>query len=328
MDIPSWIERFQPQVPLSSLVEQVNNIYHAFGASQYDREHPEIHRQLPPIWDEMIARLPQGRSWSVLDFGCGTGFEANLLLSRLGEKVAKLIAYDPSSEMIGICRTRLKRFPQAAFCLGMEELHSLGPFNLLITNSLLHHLPKIGETIESLMPTVTSDALWLAGHEPSARFYRNDECLKLLEGYRLYHRRMKWLEFGNYTTKVRMLFGNHPLNATARAAHKRGLFLRVPSSLVIDRIVDFHVAHSVSEAAEGRGLDIEKMQAAFQRDWVLDWSKTYSFLGPHSYARVPNKWVEKAQLLGSRFPADGANFCTIWKRRHRSLNSTSTRALI
>jgi SAM-dependent methyltransferase len=328
MDFPSWIAQFGPKVPLETLVEEVNNIYHSFDASRYDREHPEIHRQLSPIWDQMIARLPKAQMWSVLDFGCGTGFEANLLLSRLGDKVAKLIAYDPSPEMTAICRIRLEKFPQAAFCARMEQVHSCGPFNLLITNSLLHHLPNIGETINSLLSNLTSDAVWLAGHEPSARFYRNGECLNLLEGYHLYHKRAKWLEVGNYITKASMLFGNHPLRATACAAHKRGLFLERPSALAIDKIVDFHVAHSVAEVIQGRGLDIENMQASFQRDWVLDWSKTYSFLGPHPYASAPDKWVEKARLLESRFPADGANFCMVWQRRHSSTNSASTRALI
>ena len=328
MDVPSLIAGFEPKVPLESLVEEVNKIYHSFDASRYDREHPEIHWQLPPLWDEMIAGLPQARSWSVLDFGCGTGFEANLLLSRLGDKVTKLVAYDPSPEMIAICRARLEKFPQVTLRSGMDEVHSRGPFNLLITNSLLHHLPNIQQTIESLLPSLTSDAVWLAGHEPSARFYRNEECLRLLEGYRLYHGRAKWLNFGNYMSKVRIMFGTHPLKATARAAHKRGLFKKLPSVLAISRIVDFHVAHSVAEVVQGRGLDVEKMQASFRRDWTLDWSKTYSFLGPHSYANVSDRWVEKARLLGSRFPADGANFCMVWQKRHGSASTASTRALI
>ena len=328
METPSWIESLDPQVPLKSLVEEVNKIYHSFDASQYDREHPEIHRQLPPIWDEMIARLPHANSWIVLDVGCGTGFEASQLLSKAGNHVAKLIAYDPSREMIAICKTRLEKFPQVAFCAELEEVHSLGPFNLLLTNSLLHHLPNIGETIESLLPDLTSDAVWLAGHEPSARFYRNNECLKLLKDYRLFHKRMKWLESGNYVAKLRMMLGNHPLRATAQAAYKRGLFSKLPSVTVIERIVDFHVAHSVDEVAQGRGLDIERMRVSFRHDWKLDWSKTYSFLGPHSYASAPESWVKKARLLEMQYPADGANFCMVWHRESNSVTANSTHAPI
>ena len=327
MDIPDWIARFGPQVPIESLVEEVNKIYHSFDAAQYDREHPEIHEQLPPIWDEMIAQLPHSGPWNVFNFGCGTGFEASQLLNRLGNKVGKLVAYDPSPEMTAICKTRLEKFPQAIFCSGIGEVQSHDPCNLLLTNSLLHHLPSIEETITSLLPCLTHDAMWLAGHEPSARFYRNEECVKLLESYRLYHSRAKWIEFGNYAAKLRMVLGNHPLRSTALAAYKRGLFSSLPSALAVERIVDFHVAHSVDEVSQGRGLDIEKMQASFRRDWSLNWSKTYSFLGSHSYASTPDRWVRKARLLENRFPADGANFCMVWQRKSGPLNSSSTQAL-
>jgi hypothetical protein len=125
-----------------------------------------------------------------------------------------------------------------------------------------------------------------------------------------------------------MMLGIHPLGATAPLAHKRGLFLKLPSALAIERLVDFHVAHSVDEVTQGRGLDIEKMQASFQHDWVLEWSKTYSFLGSHPYSSAPDRWVRKAQRIEKQFPDDGANFCMVWQRKSSSLNSQSTPAPI
>jgi trans-aconitate methyltransferase len=166
METPDWVARFGPRVPLESLVEEVNKIYHSFDAAQYDHEHPEIHEQLPPIWDEMIAQLPHSGPWNVFNLGCGTGFEASQLLGRLGDKVGKLVTYDPSPEMTEICRARLEKFPQVVFSSGLDEVRPHGPYNLLLTNSLLHHLPNIAETIKSLQPSLTSDAVWLAGHEP------------------------------------------------------------------------------------------------------------------------------------------------------------------
>jgi SAM-dependent methyltransferase len=320
MEIPDWLAGYGPRVSLESLVEEINKIFHSFDATQYDREHPEIHQQLPPIWAEMTAQLPHASPWNVLDFGCGTGFEASMVLSALHDNVAKLIAYDPSTEMLAVCKTRLSNFSQVSFCSGVEEIHRHGPFNLLLTNSLLHHLPNIAETIDSLMPSLTSNAIWLAGHEPSSRFYRNQECLNLLERYRHCHKYAKWLDLRNYAAKLGLLLGRHPLSATANAAYKRGLFSKRPAPWVIDRIVDFHVGHS---ADDGRGLDFETMKFSFQRDWILHWSKTYSFLGPFGYASVPNKWVVKAHQLEKRFPSDGANFCMVWDRKQNSVNALS-----
>jgi SAM-dependent methyltransferase len=318
MEVPSWLAKYAPTVPLESLVEEVNKIFHSFDAAFYDGEHPEIHKQLPTIWSEMIAQLPDCGPWNALDLGCGTGFEAEMALDMLGDKVTKITAFDPSPEMMAICKTRLERSPRMVFCSQIEEACHQGPFNLLLTNSLLHHLPNIEKTVESLLPSLTPEAVWLAGHEPSSRYYRNDKCLKLYERYCLHRKYAKWFDLSSYTTKLRLLLGRHPLSATAGVAYKRGLFLTRPDPAVISKIVDFHVAHSADEVTHGRGLDIEKMKVLFERDWVLRWSKTYSYLGPFGYARVPNMWAQEVRELEQRFPADGANFSMVWQRKQNS----------
>src|SRR5690348_14835994 len=116
MEIPAWLSPYEPQISLTSLVEDVNKIYHSFDAKHYDREHPEIHQQLPAIWAEMIEQLPESSAWRVLDFGCGTGFEAEQVLKQLGSKMEALVAYDPSPEMLAKCKERLRAFSRVHFC--------------------------------------------------------------------------------------------------------------------------------------------------------------------------------------------------------------------
>ena len=323
MDIPDWLAESGPQVPLETLVEEVNKIFHSFGAAGYDRDHPEIYEQLPPIWTEMIAQLPNPSCLNVVDLGCGTGFEASLLLNGLSNHVFRLTAYDPSPEMIAICKNRLKMYPQVFFCSRIEEVRSHGPFNLLLTNSLLHHLPNIVDTLGSLLPSLSDNAVWLAGHEPSVRFYRNDACLQLLQSYRRSRKFARWFVLDNYAAGVRLLLGRDPLSATADSAYERGLFSKRPSSTVIDRIVDFHVPHSAEDVSGGGGLDIERMQTWFERDWTLEWSKTYSFLGPFPYVKTPRKWLNKARGLERQYPSDGANFCMVWRRKPGSNQAQS-----
>jgi SAM-dependent methyltransferase len=314
MQIPEWLAAYEPQVPLESLVVEVNKIFHSFDAASYDFQHPEIHQQLPSIWAEMMTRLPHAGPWNILDLGCGTGFEADVVLRALCNQIVNLTVYDPSPEMIAICKTRLARFSQVTFSSRIEETQSYAPFNLLLTNSLLHHLPVVEQTIEGLLAGLTSDAVWLAGHEPSTRFYRNGRCLDLLQSFRSHRKYTKWLEWRNYATRLRLLLGWHPLTATANAAYGRRLFLKRPGAQVIDRIVDFHVAHSAEEVMHGRGLDIDILKASFQRDWTLRWEKTYSFLGSFRYAGVPNIWLQRAHQLELEFPRDGANCSMIWER--------------
>ena len=169
--------------------------------------------------------------------------------------------------------------------------------------------------MRSLLPCLSDNAVWLAGHEPSARFYRNHECMQLFVKYRRFREYAKWFVPGNYAAKLRLLLRRSPLSATADVAFRRGLFLKRPSPAVIDRIVDFHVARSVDDVADGRGLDVPTMQTWFQHDWHLHWSKTYSFLGPYPFVRTPRRWKKRAYMLERQFPSDGANVCMVWRRR-------------
>ncbi|HET9183679.1 MAG TPA: methyltransferase [Candidatus Angelobacter sp.] len=315
MEIPAWLAPYEPQIPLSSLVVEVNKIYHSFDAKHYDREHPEIHQQLPAIWAEMIQQLPERPSWRILDFGCGTGFEAQQILDKLGDQIELLIAYDPSDEMLAQCKLRLHRFPKVIFCGQLHEAGVFARFNLLITNSLLHHLPNFQETISSIVPGLTKDAFWLAGHEPSSRYYRNAECLSFLQDYSSHRDRLKWFEPSSYLAKLSMLLGKHPLSATAKVVYDRGLFKRIPSPSTVNKIVDFHVAHSPEEASQGRGLDFENMQEQFGSVWSLRWLKTYGYFGGFNPIHAPEAWKDRSRRLAGSFPNDGTNFSSVWSRQ-------------
>lgn len=312
MDFPAWLAPYQPLVPLQALVEETNRIYHSFDARNYDAAHLEIRLLWPGLWAEMMRHLPEKDGWRVLDFGCGTGFEAEQLFNNLGSKIEFLMAYDPSSEMLAQAKRRLAGNSRVHFADDLNRVGARGTYNLLVTNSVLHHLPEIENTVFSLQPLLSSDSYWLAGNEPSTRFYRNPECRALAQKYSEYRERMKWFELSRYIDKFRKISGHHTLRATALTAVERGLFAMVPSDTVIARLVDFHVPHPLDDADAVRGLDLEKMQSTLKEQWTLQWSKTYSYLGQFSELAAPRKWRDKAGLLKNHFPADGANFCAVW----------------
>jgi SAM-dependent methyltransferase len=313
-EYPSWLADSEPQIPLDLLVCEINNLFHSFGAASYDREHPEIFDVLPSLWDQMTQQLPDRQSWDVLDFGCGTGFEAGQIIRSLKGKVRRIVCFDPSPEMLARCKIRLEGVDAAVFCNRLEEAGKQAPFDLLLTNSLLHHLPDIRETINALRPSLSPRALWLAGHEPSARFYRNPDCLRFLNEYSRHYQRAKFFDPAAYIGKMRMILGRHPLRATAKAAFRQGLFKKLPSPLVIDRIVDFHVPHTPAEVQGGRGLDFEQMKTGLAPEWSLQWVKTYSFFGPFKPTGASRHWMTRSNELAERFPQDGANFATVWSR--------------
>jgi 2-polyprenyl-3-methyl-5-hydroxy-6-metoxy-1,4-benzoquinol methylase len=330
--IAELLRPYQPQVPLPVLVEQVNKIYHSIEAHDYDRLHPELLSALPGCWHEMLSRLPEKKDWRILDFGCGTGFEASLVLAQLGDRVQSLTCYDLSPEMLGLCKSRLGNRPQVLFTSTAAEIAAHGLYDILLTNSLLHHLPDVNSTIQTLLGSLAPDAFWLAGHEPSARFYSNPQCVSLLKRYMRHQRWARFADPRSYFRKLKQLvqIEPDPLHATSVAAHEQGLFAKLPSRVAIDRVVDFSVPHSTEEAAAGRGFDVVELKNTWKADWSLDWTKTYSFMGPVKEVSVSARWQRPAQQLARLFPDDGANVCCMWKRcntscqeRHNGAKSAS-----
>jgi SAM-dependent methyltransferase len=314
--IADLLRPFEPQLPLPLLVERMNKIYHAHEARDYDRTHPEIFSVLPETWQQMLSALPNRDGWRILDFGCGTGFEASQALSGLGNRIETLTCYDPSPEMLALCKRRLESTLRGAFTCNIDEIATHAPYDLLLTNSLLHHLPDVNVTIETLLPLLTGDAFWLAGHEPSTRFHQNPQCCALLQGY---VRSRRWTRLANpmsYIHKLKQLMGvgPDPLRRAGIDAYEQGLFNKRPSRFAVGRLVDFHVPHNREEVAAGRGFDFRRMEHLWRNTWSLKWTRTYSFMGPYKEVTISGRWRQRARLLAQSAPDDGSNFCCVWKR--------------
>ncbi|MCP4189668.1 MAG: methyltransferase domain-containing protein [Planctomycetaceae bacterium] len=315
------LEPFSPQVPTEEVVEALNRWYHKSEAVTYDHEHAEIKNQLPPIWKQMISCVREQfgkRRWRILDFGCGTGFEAEQLLNQLEpDGIAELWCYDLSPEMLECCRNRISpRYPAAHFITSLDALpKDEGHFNILTTNSVLHHLPAPQQTLRDLRRSLTRDAFWLAGHEPSSRFYKNASCSSSYDRFVRQYRRQRWLSPSAYLGFISRKVGLHqtPSQAAASAAFAAGMLKHEPSPKVVSRIVDLHVAHSREEAIAGRGFDLEQMQTQLANQWRLHWTQSYSFMGSFYEGNLPERWQQEATRLKHHFPQDGANFCAVWQ---------------
>jgi SAM-dependent methyltransferase len=328
------LHRYQPQLPLERLVEEVNKLYHACEAHDYDQRHPELVQQIPRFWQGMVSlaqALDPAARWTVLDFGCGTGFEALQLLRWLRPgALAHLTCYDPAPEMLARCRARLAPYDvPVTFCTTLDEVRASTPpagYTMLTTNSLLHHLPDPYHTLNTLAPLLRPAALWLAGHEPSRRFYQNATCHAV---YRRFVRARRWQRFLSPRLYLRRLRGlaraqaNDPAPQVARLAQQQGLFAAQPPAELIHMLVDFHVTRPSQPASILRGFDVVQMQHDLAPRWRLHWFKTYSFMGYYYEGDLPRHWQQQARRLAAAFPHDGANFCALWQY---SASATGTEA--
>jgi hypothetical protein len=186
---------------------------------------------------------------------------------------------------------------------------------LLATNSLLHHLTSPAREIGQLLPLFANDALWLAGHEPSSRFYNNPECFRVYSALLREYRWRKYLDPRKYVRKVKdLLTGNTVEDCAAREAHRRQLFKQCPPGEVVCRLVDFHVPRSPQDFSAGVGLDYEQLQKELAGAWDLLWVEPYSFMGWWYEPKLRPKWRRAAEELRAKYPKDGANFCAVWGR--------------
>jgi SAM-dependent methyltransferase len=320
---------YQPRLPLERLVEEINALYHAFESCDYDRRHPELFEQIPRFWQGMLTlaqSIVPGGNWTVLDFGCGTGFEALQILRWLRPgSLLQLTCYDPAAEMLARCQERVQpRFANARFCSTLEEVRSVAPvegYAMLATNSLLHHLPVPAQTIAMLGELLSSEAVWLAGHEPSRRFYQNPVCRQVYAAFLRERRWRRVFQLRTYLRRMdhllRMVLGraSDPARQTARLAYQRNMFAVQPPAELVHALVDFHVARPGRLAVLERGFDVMQLQNDLRPEWHLLWSKSYSFMGYYYEADVSPRWRRQARRLTADFPDDGANFCALWQRR-------------
>jgi ubiquinone/menaquinone biosynthesis C-methylase UbiE len=90
----------------------------------------------------------------VLDVGCGTGFASITVLRTLGtERVDQLVCIDPSPHMLAICEGKLAPFScdKHLHAKDIAQLLDQKPaFDLIVTNSVLHHVFDLGAFLRHL----------------------------------------------------------------------------------------------------------------------------------------------------------------------------------
>jgi ubiquinone/menaquinone biosynthesis C-methylase UbiE len=313
------LQSYAPAKPLPELVAELNKLYHEFEADRYQTTHPEIFEQLPRLWREMISEVDVPQRLRILNFGCGTGFEARQCLEGFGACVERMVCHDSSEYMLERCKQSLAPWPESVeYVTNLNRISAYdGDFNLLVSNSVLHHLVDPVQTIRGLEPLLSPTALWLCGHEPSRRFVMNPECRAVLQRYRARDRWQRFLSPRRCTQRFLRWTGltELPEDYAARRAFELSMFEKRPPARLVSQMVDFHVVTSESQLGEGRGVDFWSLETAFAGEWELAWHRTYAFLGPHYSDALPLRWRREAQQLAEKYPDDGANWCSVWRKR-------------
>ncbi len=267
----------------------------------------------------MLSQIDTSHPLRVLNFGCGTGFESDQLLQNINtQHIKQLTCYDPSAAMVAICQSKIgDRIKNSYFLTDLDTTAEYQPYNLLLTNSVCHHLPLGFETIHEIVPLLTDDAIRIAGHEPSDSFYTNPVCQKAIVKYEKELRWRRWLKPGNYWRRLKRMLAIevNPWEQTARISYEKGYFKTQPTIQVVDRLIDVHVSHATNPSQANLGFDIDTIQASLTDEWKLIWTTSYSFMGIYFEGDLSPRWAKIAAELKQKYPKDGANFASMWRRK-------------
>lgn len=162
-----------------------NEIVYDVKAATYDQDHPEVVEGDKRWWQTMVRKhLGGGRQLFILDFGCGTGFVGEVFL-RLGLNFEKFVCFDISENSLEKAREKLGHESRFAFLSDMEELRATGiSFDAITLNSVLHHLFRPMEIVETLGLMLKEEGLVIGAHEPNRAFFKSPTCKMLGELYK------------------------------------------------------------------------------------------------------------------------------------------------
>ncbi len=323
-DFQQNLKAYKPRLDLDNLVFEVNKLYHSLEAATYDTEHNEIIQGLPEIWKDMCTVVntvfDPSKRLRILDYGSGTGFEAESVVLNFGkQRIEQLVCYDPSVEMLQKAMSRLKgRISNVEYHSDTHFLQGVvEKFDLVITNSVLHHMPDPMSVIRNLLTKMTQDACWMAGHEPSVRYWNNPACAQFYADYLKQRKLRRFFDPASIASFFRrkLLPGSDILSQVAVLAHDKGLFETVPSPRIIRGLVDFHVSTNRNDENDSVGFDFREIQKDLQFEMNLIWHTTYNFIGEIPEIRIRSRQtIARAKSLKERFPDDGANFSCVWQR--------------
>ena len=142
-------------------MKQYDARWFASQAATWDDDPRRVERARQAA-NAIAAEVPLDSSWSVLDYGAGTG----LLAFALADRVGDILMLDFSDGMVEVARRRIAgagRPGMRAEChdLAVEPLPGAQQFDLVISMMVLHHVDDVPRLLKHLF-AATVDGGWIA----------------------------------------------------------------------------------------------------------------------------------------------------------------------
>lgn len=317
---------FNIQVAVPEFIELVSNVYHQFESTVYDSTQISLHDS-EKSWQDAIDSLKPELSGNIrlLDYGVGTGFATlQVLNSCLGPFVKEVVCFDLSPSMIEICKKKMNSYTGISFTFlsgvtGRQQLEIQKPFDLVVTNALLHHLLDVEGFLKHVQKYVAKSGFYIAGHEPNYNFYINHHLVSVTQAFQRYKRFRQRLTIRYWLHKagVKKSFYDLATLTNNELINSRIIKQKIPVNL-LHKLVDIHVPFGISK-------DQPWGEVGFKDEVIAQWlGSDFEMKSIYTYSHIKDglansHWYWKKRLfqLKAAYPRDGADALMVFKRKNQ-----------
>ena len=299
----------------------VNLVFHGFESEVYDSIHIDMKRSLPIVFNALAeAWMSTGavpRGLRVLDIGCGTGLSSEILMGTcLGDRIEHLDMLDTSAEMLRKCDSR-KSLRSASRSLILGTLEQLTPgmsYDLILTCSVLHHIPDLAEFLDSVSRFQRPCGVFMHVQDPNGDYLDDHELA--IRSQRLENRLLrrarpftKRLRPKRVLDKLRRhLTGRWEKSYIERVNDEllsREVITQPLSEIELWQVTDLHVF-------DGKGVSIKDMRQLLS-SYRLVSARAYSFFGEMCSELPRGLRAEEMRLFSQQAP-NGQHIGAIWQK--------------
>jgi len=296
----------------------VNVTFHHFESEHYDDLHQDMWRSLPAQVD-LLARdcLQSGAPERIrmLDIGCGTGLATDCLLrTALGPRVESVDLLDTSASMMSRARKRREGWGKPGEEMEglVESLAGHKQYNLIITCSVLHHVPHLGSFLNAVhaLQSHSPGAFFIHLQDPNGDYIADpmfrERSKQISAGKipewmsRLHPRRV----MGRMMREIKGEQGQDYVSKTNKELIRKGLIDSPLTTAELFAITDIRVQ-------EGRGISIGQMKS-WMTDYELISQRSYGFFGVLWSDLSPAFQATEEQLIASG-ELNGGHIGAVWR---------------
>lgn len=314
----AYLDCYHIATDVADFVSQTSNIYHGYEAENYDERHFSISYS-KKYWSKVTAFLDvhfSGReNLQALDFGCGTGFATEQLLSaQLDRKISAIACYDLSPDMVEMCRKKFGSDARLSFFAdhsGYEQLRNNGVrYDIIVCNALMHHILEPASVFGMIADLLKPGGIFVMGHEPNRHFYNNKTLHHFSQLFRFYKRIARKLGKKNPAA------GKDIALLTHQQMYDRGLIPVDFPVRIIPKFVDIHVplANFNPQPWGENGFDLAYVNQYLNDGFALVTQITYSHIKDQQ-AYQWAFWKNVAGWLERLYPKDGADAIFVFKKK-------------